>query len=113
MFPPASTSAMHTPMEKLRDLPTGLLIALGALVLVQLSLQVWGLLDLSRREVVPGGRRWVWALVILFGNLLGAIVYLVVGRSAPLPATFEDLPGGDRSGKRRAAVDRLYGDRDA
>ncbi|MBK6306759.1 MAG: PLDc_N domain-containing protein [Gemmatimonadetes bacterium] len=68
-------------MEKLRDLPTGLLIALGALVLVQLSLQVWGLLDLSRREVVPGGRKWVWAVVILFGNLLGAIVYLVVGQA--------------------------------
>lgn len=102
---------MH--MEKLRDLPTGLLVVLGALVIVQVSLQVWGLLDLSRREVVPGRRKWVWALVILLGNLVGAIAYLVVGRNAPLPATSDDLPSGDRAGNRRAAVDRLYGKRDA
>jgi membrane protein YqaA with SNARE-associated domain len=96
---------MH--MEKLRDLPTGLLVVLGALVIVQVSLQVWGLLDLS------GRRKWVWALVILLGNLVGAIAYLVIGRNAPLPATSDELPSGDRAGNRRAAVDRLYGKRDA
>ncbi len=104
---------MHMHMEKLRDLPTGLLIALGALVLVQVSLQVWGLIDLSRREVVPGRRKWVWALVILLGNLVGAIAYLVIGRSVPIPATTDHVPGGDRTGQRRDAVDRLYGKPDA
>ena len=50
---------------------------------VQLATQVYALVDLARRDEVFGGRKWVWALVIVLGNLLGAIGYLVGGRLPP------------------------------
>jgi hypothetical protein len=48
-----------------------------ALVVVQLALQLFALADLARRDKVRGEKKWVWALVIAFGNVVGAIVYLV------------------------------------
>ncbi len=49
------------------------------IVLLQLGLIVFALVDLIRRERTKGPK-WVWALVIIFVNLIGPIVYLVVGR---------------------------------
>lgn len=51
------------------------------LVVIQLALMTVALLDLSRREKVRGGRKWVWALVIIFVNTIGPIIYLVAGRT--------------------------------
>lgn len=78
---------------------------------VQLAAQLYSLVDLARRDVVLGGRRWVWALVIIFGNLVGAIIYLAVGRRAVVPAS---TPGGQGGGGEAAmrAVDTLYGQHD-
>ena len=47
--------------------------------LIQLALLVFGLVDLVRREKTRGPK-WVWALVIVFVNLIGPIIYFVVGR---------------------------------
>ena len=49
------------------------------IVLLQLGLMVFALVDLARRERTKGPK-WVWALVVIFVNLIGPIVYLVVGR---------------------------------
>ena len=49
------------------------------IVLLQLGLMVFALVDLMRRERT-NGPKWVWALVIIFVNLIGPIVYLVAGR---------------------------------
>ncbi len=49
------------------------------IVLLQLGLMVFALVDLARRERTKGPK-WVWALVVIFINLIGPIVYLVVGR---------------------------------
>ena len=49
------------------------------IVLLQLGLMVFSLVDLIRRERTKGPK-WVWALVIIFVNLVGPVVYLVVGR---------------------------------
>jgi hypothetical protein len=49
------------------------------IVLLQLGLMVFALVDLIRRERTKGPK-WVWVLVIIFVNLIGPIVYLVVGR---------------------------------
>ena len=49
------------------------------IVLLQLGLMVFALVDLIRRERTKGPK-WVWALVIIFVNLIGSVVYLVVGR---------------------------------
>ncbi len=49
------------------------------IVLLQLGLMVFALVDLIRRERTKGPK-WGWALVIILVNLIGPIVYLVVGR---------------------------------
>ena len=85
-----------------------------AFIAVQLATQVFALVDLVRRDLVRGGKKWVWALVIAFGNLPGAIAYLAAGRT---PAQV-DLPGASSgassagSDAARRAVDALYGPRD-
>ena len=50
------------------------------LAVLQLGLMAFALWDLAHREVVKGGRKWPWALVIIFVNLFGPILYLLVGR---------------------------------
>lgn len=101
-------------MRTLLQLPLFARVLLALLALVQLSLQIWGLVDLSRRENVPGGRKWLWALVIVAGGLVGAIVYHAIGKRAPEQASdFDATPRGERQDKRREAIDRLYDDRDA
>ena len=49
------------------------------IILLQLGLMVFALADLMRRERTKGPK-WVWALVIIFVNLIGPIIYLVAGR---------------------------------
>ncbi len=49
------------------------------LILIQLGLVIFALIDLIKREKTRGPK-WVWVLVILFFNLLGPIIYLVIGR---------------------------------
>jgi hypothetical protein len=81
-----------------------------ALIVAQLATQAYALVDLGRRDAVRGGRKWVWALVILLGNLPGAIGYLVAGR--PTPEVDVSSGGTAASAVRgeaaRRAVDALY-----
>jgi hypothetical protein len=49
------------------------------IVLLQIGLMAFALVDLNRRERTKGPK-WIWALVIIFVNLIGPIVYLVIGR---------------------------------
>jgi uncharacterized Tic20 family protein len=60
----------------------GLLLAvLVPLVVIQLGLLIWALYDLTRPDRrVKGGSKVVWALVIIFVNLIGPVVYFLVGR---------------------------------
>jgi hypothetical protein len=93
------------------DVSTSVAAIVVALVATQLALQVYALVDLARRGAVTGGRKWVWALVIAFGNIIGAIVYLVAGRSPPpvdASSAGATTAGGDAA---RRAVDALYGPR--
>jgi len=53
---------------------------IAPLVLLELGMIVIALRDLRRRERVKGPRRWMWVLIILFVNLLGPILYLLLGR---------------------------------
>ena len=85
-----------------------------ALIVAQVATQAYALVDLARRDVVRGGRKWVWALVIALGNLPGAIGYLVAGR--PASEVEVSSPGSGASEARgdaaRRAVDTLYNPRD-
>ncbi len=84
-------------------------VAILALAVVQLALQIYALVDLARRRRVTGGKRWIWLAVILFGNLVGAIVYLAIGRAVPPAAEPEHEPGAGPGDRARAAADLLYG----
>ncbi len=51
------------------------------LIVIQLLLMALALRDLLRPERrVRGGNKGVWALVIVFGELLGPLLYLAAGR---------------------------------
>jgi len=94
----------------LGTLPTWLLAVIAITACIQLALQVYALLDLSKRDTVLGGRKWLWAVIIIAGNLIGAIIYLGLGR-----VVYQRGPGeGERAGSEKAsrrAIDNLYGDR--
>lgn len=95
------------------DLPTGVLVVVIVAGLIQLTLDVIALVDLYRRPVdrVALGNKWAWVAIILLVNLLGAILYLVVGRK-PAPAA-EFLPPSSPSASRTEGIaDSLYGRRD-
>jgi hypothetical protein len=62
------------------DLSAFLLILIPIAV-IQLGLLVWGLYDLTRPERrVKGDNKVVWALIIIFVNVIGPILYFLVGR---------------------------------
>ncbi len=52
--------------------------------LAALAVWVWALIDAIKTPdgTFRAGNQLIWVLVILFGNLLGAIIYLIVGRPA-------------------------------
>jgi len=52
---------------------------LAPVILLQLGLQIFCLIDLARRAQT-NGPKWLWAVIIILGELFGAIIYLVVGR---------------------------------
>lgn len=54
-----------------------LLIPIGVL---QLGLQVFGLIDLFRRDRQTRGPKGLWAVLIIFGSLIGSVLYFAVGR---------------------------------
>jgi hypothetical protein len=62
-------------MENLRTLIPFLI----PIAILQIGLMIFALVDLIRRERTRGPK-WVWALVILFVNIIGPVIYFVVGR---------------------------------
>lgn len=48
-------------------------------VIIQLGLMIFALVDLLRREHTRGPK-WVWVLVIVLVNYIGPIIYFVAGR---------------------------------
>jgi hypothetical protein len=50
------------------------------IVLIQLVLMIVCLVDLFRREKTRYLPKWAWAIIIIIGELLGPIVYLILGR---------------------------------
>ena len=64
------------------DLKTEQIIALLApIVIIQLGLMIFALYDLEKEDRrVRGGSKLVWALVIVFVNIVGPILYLISGR---------------------------------
>lgn len=59
---------------------TILILLLLPIIFIQLVLQIVALVDLVKRKRVTGGNKWVWAVFIVLGNMLGAAAYLLMGR---------------------------------
>ena len=58
-----------------------IILLLAPVVLIQLGLMIAALVDLERDERhVRGNSKVAWALIIVFVNIIGPIVYFVVGR---------------------------------
>lgn len=64
------------------DTSTIILAALP-LVVIQVILLVYCLIDLIKRDknTVKGQNKWIWGIVIVVVNILGPIVYLILGRT--------------------------------
>ena len=81
-----------------------------ALLLVPfVALLLWALVDAIRR---PAERmrylpKWAWILIVLFGNSLGQIIYLAIGRDNTKPA--DTAKAADKR-TVDSAVDSLYGE---
>ena len=94
----------------LDTLPVWAWIALVVVVLAQLAFELYALIDMLRRpseSLTLGGRKWLWAIIIVFVNWVGAILYLAIGRK-PAAAT-DAAPASPASDRAGAAVDALYG----
>lgn len=65
-----------TPLQKLIEY----LPYIIPLVLIQLVLMIVALVDLIRREKTRGLPKWAWGIIIVLGELLGPIIYLIFGR---------------------------------
>lgn len=62
----------------LSEIPWGLV---APILILQFILIVVALIDLVRIDAT-NGPKWVWAIVIVLGNLIGPIIYFAVGRNA-------------------------------
>ncbi|MCU1805974.1 PLD nuclease N-terminal domain-containing protein [Cytobacillus firmus] len=52
---------------------------IAPIVIIQLILMAVAIIDLIKIEKA-NGPKWMWALVIIFINLLGPIIYFIFGR---------------------------------
>ena len=50
------------------------------LIVIQFALLLYALIDLVRRERVKHLPKWLWLLIILFGEMLGPLIYIILGR---------------------------------
>jgi hypothetical protein len=94
----------------LSSLGTGALLGLMFLLLLELGLMVFALVVLVRtpsERVTIGGRKWVWALIIIVINLIGPILFLFLGRK-PVAAV-EPKSVTPAASRATAAADTLYG----
>lgn len=48
-------------------------------VLIQLGLMIFALIDLIKNPLT-NGPKWMWAVIIVVVNIIGPILYFVVGR---------------------------------
>ena len=62
--------------ELLNEIPWG---AIAPILVLQLILMIAALVSCIKEEKT-NGPKWLWILIILFVNLLGPVLYFVIGR---------------------------------
>lgn len=49
------------------------------IILIQFGLMVAALVDLIKRPKTRGAK-WIWVVIVVFVNLIGPIIYFIIGR---------------------------------
>jgi hypothetical protein len=57
------------------------LLIIGALSFIYLILMIYCLVDVIRSEFKDPNMKLIWIIIILFAQLIGTLVYLVIGKS--------------------------------
>ncbi|PKQ21353.1 MAG: hypothetical protein CVT66_00730 [Actinobacteria bacterium HGW-Actinobacteria-6] len=99
-------------VTSLSDVPTWTLALMGVLIVFQLVLEIYALVKLFKTpdERLVLGNKWPWVAIIVLVNILGAIIFLAVGRkpavmAEPAPAASDTA----RIDRAERAADVLYG----
>jgi hypothetical protein len=50
------------------------------LIVLEVGLLIWALLDVVKRQKVRGDSKLVWILIIVLIEVIGPIIYLAIGR---------------------------------
>ncbi|MGH2316632.1 PLD nuclease N-terminal domain-containing protein [Planococcus sp. SE5232] len=58
---------------------TTLILALLPILIIQLALMIFALVDLIKNPN-PNGPKWMWGIFIVVINIIGPILYFVIGR---------------------------------
>lgn len=58
---------------------SNLFMILAPFIIIQLILLITAIVDLVKRPNTLGPK-WLWAIIIIFLNILGPILYFVIGR---------------------------------
>ncbi|MTD31033.1 PLD nuclease N-terminal domain-containing protein [Planomicrobium sp. YIM 101495] len=58
---------------------TTVVLALLPVILIQLVLMIFALVDLIKNPK-PNGPKWLWGVIIVVINIIGPILYFVIGR---------------------------------
>jgi hypothetical protein len=59
---------------------TELALAVIPLIVINLALVVWCLMDWAKRKSFRFTNKWVWLFIFLFLQYLGPALYLIIGR---------------------------------
>jgi len=60
---------------------TELIKLIWPIILIQLGLQIYAIVDLIKRKKTKNLSVPVWAIIIILGEIIGAALYLLIGRS--------------------------------
>ena len=101
---------MNGSESSLASLSVGLIVGIGLLLLLQVTLQIIALVLLVKapsERVTIGGRKWVWALIIVLGEFVGAVLFFFLGRKPAVAV--EPTTVAPAASRATAAADALYG----
>ncbi|WP_339243494.1 PLDc N-terminal domain-containing protein [Paenibacillus sp. FSL F4-0243] len=60
----------------MEDVNWGLIMPL---IILQALLAIIGLISLAKADRIRGPK-WMWIIIIIFGNILGSVAYFTIGR---------------------------------
>ncbi len=62
------------------ELTKDVLLALIPIIILNVALVIWCVIDWTKRDRFAYFQKYVWLIIILFIQLIGPILYLIIGR---------------------------------